>query len=116
MVNHPHQATYNLPSKTCQSLSSRREDIYSHKVDTKYPNKLPLCPLCQPKMGDSDPPSPLVSQKSEIGLPPPPPLVRKKNQKLSNPPLPLSKMIFCHTLMNLVKPTFEKDISNSEIN
>ena len=64
--------------------------------------------------GVQTPPRPVVSRKSEIGIPPLP-LVRQ-NQKLANPPSPLSEIQYCCTLINLVKPTFEKEISNFEIN
>ena len=52
--------------------------------------------LCQPKMGGvQTPPPPLVSQKSEIGLPPLPPLSEKIKNWLTSPspPLPPSSEI-----------------------
>ena len=66
--------------------------------------------------GGVDPPSPLVSQKSEIGLPP----LRLLSEKIRNwltPPLsPLSEIIFCRTPINLVRPTFQEETYNFEIN
>ena len=43
MVSYRRPATENLLSQACQSLSSSWGDLHSHKVDNKYPVKLPIC-------------------------------------------------------------------------
>ena len=61
------------------------------------------------KCGGPDPPSPLVSQKSEIGLPRIPSLSEKIRNWLTPPPPSLSEIIFCHTPINLMKYTFQEE-------
>ena len=53
--------------------------------------------LCQPKMGRPDSPSPLVSQKSEIGLPSLPPLSEKIRNWLTPPPPHVRNHILSHS-------------------
>ena len=71
--------------------------------------------LCQPKIGGSRPPlSPLSAENQKLAYPPSP--LSDKIRNWLTPPPPLSEIKYCCTLINLVKPTFLKEISNFETN
>ena len=65
--------------------------------------------------GVQTPPPPLVSQKSEIGLPPLPPLSEKIRNWLTPPPPLVRNHILTHSNY-LVKPIFQEEITNFKIN